>query len=87
MPDALEFPRMLRPVVPLMSCERLAGFGGGIVLELIALAFGHSIWPSGWLAGWCPWLCPSLAAVIGPLNDLPEPAAGLRREQAIWVRG
>ena len=38
MPDALEFPGMLRAVVPLMRGERLAGFRRSVVDELVALA-------------------------------------------------
>src|SRR5260370_39506191 len=36
MPYPLEFPRMLRAVVPLMRGERLASFGRRIVNELVA---------------------------------------------------
>src|SRR5205085_3242782 len=32
-------------------------------------------------------LLPGLAAVIGALDDLPEPAAGLGAEDAVWVGG
>src|SRR6266571_5814657 len=71
MPDTLELPRMLGAVVPLMSGERFAGSRGSVVHELVALAFGHSFW-RGPFARRGPRLCPSFAAVIGPLNDLPE---------------
>ena len=39
-PDPLEFPGMLRAVVPLMRGERFAGLGGSVVGELVALASG-----------------------------------------------
>src|SRR5712675_497832 len=59
MPDTLEFPRVLRAVVPLMGAWH-AGVG-----EFVA----HRI--------------PGLAAVVGSLDFLTEPAAGLRG----WVSG
>ena len=40
MPDALELPRMLRAVVPLVRRERR---GGRVVDELVALALGHAV--------------------------------------------
>src|SRR6266571_6872973 len=86
MPDALELPRMLCAVVPLMSGEGVAGLRGGVVHELVALAFRHSLW-RGPFARRSPWLRPSFAAIIGPLNDLPEPAAALRRIQPVGVDG
>src|SRR5260370_42205647 len=73
MPNALELPRMLGAVVPLMSGERFPGLGGGVVHELVALAFGRSRGLSVLFARRGAWLCPSFAAVIGALNDLPEP--------------
>ena len=78
MPDALELPRMLRAVVPLVRGERLAGFRRCVVDELVALALGHAVRRGGRFAGRCSGLMPGLAAVIRALNDLPEPAAGLR---------
>src|SRR5262249_89452 len=30
---------------------------------------------------------PGFAAIIRPLNDLPKPTAGLRREELVWVHG
>src|SRR5437667_12914349 len=86
MPDALELPRMLGAVVPLMSGERLAGSRGSVVHELVALALRHSFW-RGPFARRGPRLCPSFAAVIGPLNELPKPAAALRRIQPRGVDG
>src|SRR5713226_4265708 len=85
MPNALELPGMLRAVVPLMSGEGLPGLRGGVVHELVALAFGGSRWLSVLFARRRPWLCPGFAAVIGALDDLPEPAAALRSIDAIRV--
>ena len=87
MPDALELPRMRRAVVPLVRGEGLAGFGRRVVDELVALALGHAFRGRGRFAGGCAGLVPRLAAVIGALNDLPEPAAGLRRVQPVRVSG
>ena len=61
MPDALEFPRMRRAVVPLMRA------GHAVVHELVADRL------------------PRLAAVVRPLNQLPEPAARLRRVEAVRI--
>src|SRR5229473_3371266 len=36
-PDALELPRMLRAVIKLMRCQRLAGFGGDDVNNFVAI--------------------------------------------------
>src|SRR6266446_1320820 len=85
MPDAFKLPRMLRAVVPLMSCYRFAGFRGGVVNEFVALGFGHAVGSGGRLARGCARLYPSLAAVIGALNDLSEPGAGLRRIQPVRI--
>src|SRR5580700_3430172 len=63
MPDAREFPRMRRAVVPLMS----AGNCG--VLEFVADRL------------------PCLAAVIRSLNQLAEPAGGLRGIDSVGVHG
>src|SRR5262249_15884952 len=84
MPDALELPGMLGAVIPLMCGERFAGLGRRVVDELVALALGHSS-RRGLLARRRAGLRPGLAAVIGPLNDLPEPAAGLGSEQTVRI--
>src|SRR5713226_5245983 len=84
MPNSLELPRMLSAVVPLMSSKGFTGFRGGVVHELVALAFGHSLW-RGPFARRGAWLCPSFAAIIGSLDNLSEPTAGLRRIQPIRV--
>jgi len=86
MPDALELPRMLRAVVPLVGSERRARLGGCVVDKLVAFAPGRAAGASSF-----PWrrarLEPRFAAVIGALDHLPEPAAGLRGVEAIGVGG
>src|SRR6266849_3240703 len=77
MPDAFELPGVLRAVEPLVRCERLAGLRGSVVDELVALPLGHTAGARRRLAGRRPRLVPGFAAVIGALNDLPEPAARL----------
>src|SRR5436189_254999 len=79
MPDSLELPRVLRAVVPLVSA------GDAVVDELVAVAFGHAVGCSRRLAGRCARLYPSLAAIIGALNDLSEPGAGLRRVESVRI--
>src|SRR5688572_5685586 len=78
MPDAFELPRLLRPIVPLVGSERFAGFGRSVVNELIAFAYRETFGGDGGLSGGRTRLLPSFAAIVGTLNDLPEPAAGLR---------
>ena len=78
MPDAFEFPRMLRAVVP----EMLADFA--FVHKLIALARGKRAGHRQFLAAGN---APRLAAVVGALHDLPEPAARLRRVNPVGVNG
>ena len=85
MPHALEFPRTLSSVIPLMRGERLAGFGGGIVSELVAGHFWRT-WGRRFSGGRSR-LVPGLAAVIRALNDLSEPAARLRGVDSIWISG
>src|SRR5437763_12621539 len=87
MPDALELPGVLRAVEKLVGRERLAGFRGGVVDELVALALGHAVRRRGRLAGRRPRLVPGFAAVVGALDDLPEPTARLRRVQPVRVHG
>src|SRR5262249_55408495 len=86
-PDTFELPRVLRAVVELVRGERLAGRGRGVVDELVALAFGHAVRRRGRLAGRRAGLMPGFAAVVAALDDLSEPAAGLRGEEAVWVDG
>src|SRR5262245_58488227 len=87
MPDALELPRMLRSVVPLMGGQGLSGLGRGIIDELVAVAFGHSVRCGGRLTRRSSRLFPCFPAVIGPLDDLSEPAARLRGVDDIRLRG
>src|SRR5680860_68416 len=87
MPHALELPRVLCAIVPLMGGEGFSGFRGTIINELVALPFGRSVRSRGRLAGWCSRLKPGFAAIIGSLDDLPEPAAGLRGIQSIGIGG
>src|SRR5215467_3229446 len=87
MPDALEFPGMLRAIVKLMRCERRTGFGGSVVDKFIAFALGHAAGTGGGFARRRAWLDPGFAAVIGALNDLPEPATGLRCVNAVGTLG
>src|SRR5262245_4267899 len=82
MPYAFKLPRMLRAVVPLMGRE---GCRRRVVGEFVALGDGHSLGRCGRLAGRLARLMPRLAAVVGPLDDLPEPTAGLRRVDAIGI--
>src|SRR5690242_14453178 len=78
MPDALEFPGVLGAVVPLMRGQRFAAlFGRSVVNEFVAFALGHALRRGGFFAGRRAGLNPGLAAVIGALDDLAEPAAGL----------
>src|SRR5271167_4913630 len=51
MPDALELPRMLRSVVPLVRSKRRAAFGRGVVEKLVAFTFGHAAGASGFAWG------------------------------------
>src|SRR5437879_3517608 len=78
MPNTLELPRMLRAVVELVSAHL------AFINELVALALGHALG-----AGCQPAAgrLPGLAAVIGTLNDLSEPAAGLRGVDAVRFNG
>src|SRR5579864_577745 len=85
MPDPLKLPGMLRPVIPLVRRQRLAGFGGCVVDELVAYARCRT--GCGRLLRVRPRLMPRFAAVVGTLNDLPEPAGSLGRINAIRVRG
>ena len=84
MPHALELPRVLRAVVPLVRGERLAVFRRSVVNELVARARRHGLRPGLYFASG---RLPGLAAVVGALDDLPEPAAGLRRIEAVGIDG
>src|SRR6476469_624795 len=85
MPDAFEFPGVLRAVVPHVGCEGLPCFRRDVIRELVALAFRHSVRRRSRLARRESWLDPRLPAVIRALNDLPEPRARLRRIDSIRI--
>src|SRR5207244_5019042 len=53
----------------------------------VALALGHAPGAGGRIARRRARLVPSLAPVVAALDDLPEPAAGLRGVDAVRVRG
>src|ERR1022692_4368896 len=85
MPHAFKFPGTLGAVVPLMSGERLAGFRGRGVDELVACGL-RGTW-GGRFSGRRSGLVPGFAAVVGALNQLSEPSAGLRSVDAIGIGG
>src|SRR6185503_3973340 len=58
-----------------------------VVHEFIALAHRHAFGADSRHTGRCSGLKPRLAAVVGALNDLSEPAAALRGVEAIRIRG
>src|SRR5581483_5512876 len=80
-PHPLELPRMLCAVVPLVRGQRRSR---RVVDELVALALGHAVGALGF-AGRRAGLVPGLAAVVGALNDLPEPATRLRSVDAVGI--
>jgi hypothetical protein len=59
-----------------MGGERSAGLRGLIINEFIALAFWHSSLAFE-VFGLGAGRVPGLSAVVGALDDLPEPSAGL----------
>src|ERR1700686_2018721 len=83
MPDALELPGMLRAVIPLVSRQRSAGVGGRVIHEFVADCLRRARRER--FAGRSSGLVPGFAAVVGALDDLSEPAAGLRRVNAIRI--
>ena len=85
MPHALEFPRMLRAIVKLVRGQRFSGFGGRVIDELIAGGLRGT--RRRRLSGRGSGLMPGFAAVVGALNELAEPSAGLRGVDAIWFYG
>src|SRR4051812_6054257 len=87
MPDALEFPRVLRAIVPLMRGEWFTIGRLGIVSDLIALALCHPLGRFCFLPGRRTGLKPVFTAVIGTLNDLTKPPACLRRVDAVRING
>src|SRR5690242_1101323 len=85
MPDSLELPGMLRTVIPLVRGQRFAGFVRCVIDELVALPDCRT--RSGGLLWIRSRLVPRLAAVVGTLNDLSEPAGALRRIKPVRVSG
>src|SRR5262249_21510665 len=81
MPHALELPRMLGAVIPLVRGQRGAV---RIVGKLVAVSLGHTL-GSCLLPLGCPRLMPRLSPVIGALNDLSEPPASLRHKNAVGI--
>src|SRR2546422_11251563 len=76
MPDPLELPWMLCAVIPLMRTW------DAIVNEFVTFTHRHT------LRSCCQPATrrvPSFAAVIGALNDLSKPGAGLRRVQSVLI--
>src|SRR5215813_8862484 len=82
MPHPLELPGMLCAVVPLMCGERR---GGAVVREFVALTFGPTAGIGRRLTRRRPGLVPGFAAVVGALDHLAEPAAGLRGVDAVGI--
>src|ERR1700683_302355 len=82
MPHSLEFPRMLRSVVKLMGGQRLAGLLRRVVHEAVALPRRPALRR---LLQAAPRRVPRLAAIIGALDDLPEPSARLRNVDTVLV--
>src|SRR5262245_731236 len=76
-PHPLEFPRVLRAVVPLMSRQWRAGFCRSVIDELVALTLRPTLWAFQ-ILGLTTGREPSFTAVVGPLDDLAEPTAALR---------
>src|SRR4051812_17813489 len=76
MPDTFKFPRMLCAVVPHVRARNT------VVNEFVTLAFRHSV---GSFFHSTTRRLPGFAAVIGTLNDLAEPCARLRSEDAVRI--
>src|SRR5271157_5138408 len=73
MPDPLELPRVLGAVIELMRGEGFAGLRRGVVGEFVARASLHGLRAGLYVTSR---RLPGLAAVVRPLDHLPEPAAG-----------
>src|SRR4030095_12734887 len=78
MPNALELPRMLGAVIPLMRPR------DSVVNKLVALGFRRAIRAFQFL-GAASRRVPSFSTVIGALNDLAEPRTGLRCVNAVRI--
>src|SRR4030095_1995551 len=84
MPDALEFPRMLSAIVPLVGREWFPRFRRSIVNEHVTFALRHPF-RRHQLFRLCAGRIPRFAAIVGTLNDLPEPGARLRRIDPVGI--
>src|SRR5207249_10974803 len=82
MPDTLEFPRMLRAIVPLVGRQRLPSLRRGIVNELVTRTLLHAVRALQFLrtAARCG---PGFTSVSRPLNNLSIPTNGLRCVEAV----
>ncbi len=76
---------MLRAVIKLVRGQRLPRFRRYVVDELVAHAFRRT--GRGRLSGRRSRLVPGLAAIVRALDQLPKPAAGLRRVQPVRIHG
>ena len=83
-PDAFEFPRMLRAVIPLVRREWFPGFRRRVVNELVTLALGGAVRTAQFL-GAAARRVPGFAAVIRALNNLPKPTTGLRGIDSVGI--
>src|SRR5262249_18055326 len=84
-PDPLELPGPLRPVVMLVGRERLAGLLRDVVDELVALALRRPVRLGRGLARRRAGLVPRLPPVVRALDDLAEPPARLRGVEPVGV--
>ena len=80
MPDTLEFPRMLRSVIPLVRASL------ALIHEFIAFALGHAVRALQFITA-AARRAPGPATVIRTLNDLPKPTARLRSINAVRING
>src|SRR5947207_9876002 len=73
-PHSFELPGMLCSVIPLVGGKGFAGFGRSVIHEFVAYSFRRALWSRSHFASWG---LTRLAAIVGALNYLPAPAAGL----------
>src|SRR6201991_2388545 len=85
MPHSFELPRMRSAVIKLMCRERFASFFRRVVNKLVALTFRHSVRRGRRFAGGRSGLKPGLTTIVGALNNLSKPAAGLRRVNTVRI--
>src|SRR5205823_14767739 len=77
-PDAFEFPRMLRAVVPHVRAW------DAVVNEHVTLAVRHAV-RTFQILGTAARRLPGFTAVVATLNDLSEPRARLRRVNPVRI--